>query len=403
MKRASSLVDEEEFTPDAEKTAMKAQIDVINVMAYHQLVTVFGDIPFSQALDPDNVAPEYDNQAAVYSSLMSNLNTAIGELETAVNAGTAGFPASADVFYSGDMEAWLMFANSLKMRMAIQVAETGGEVDFDPQTAIEEASPGAFQSNADNLALSFTNTPPNQNPVWEDVINTGRNDFVAANTLIDMMNNLDDPRRKVQFTQVDGAYVGGPYGASNDYIDYSHVKGPLIEPDFEGILIEYAEVEFIRAEANARGWLTGTPTQAATHYNNAVEADMQYWSNASSDEDISQQEIDDYLDPVNGPAAYPTTGTQREQIEAIAQQKWLGQYMNDKLQAWTDWRRLDHPTWNFADNPGADTEDDIPTRFTYPVDEQNLNQGNWETAASNIGGDEQTTLLFWDVGYASSR
>jgi hypothetical protein len=64
---------------------------------------------------------------------------------------------------------------------------------------------------------------------------------------------------------------------------------------------------------------------------------------------------------------------------------------------------LDHPTWYFADNPGASSEDDIPTRFTYPVDEQNLNQSNWSEAASAIGGDEQTTLLFWDVGYASSR
>ncbi|MEL7832727.1 SusD/RagB family nutrient-binding outer membrane lipoprotein [Fodinibius sp. Rm-B-1B1-1] len=414
LKRASSLVEEEEFTPAEEKAAMQAQIEVINVMAYHQLVTIFGDIPYSDALDADNVSPAYDNQAEIYSNLMSRLNSAISGLETAVNAGTPGFGSSADVFYAGSMEAWLMFANSLKMRMAIQVAETPGAVNFDPQTAIEEASPAAFQSNDDNLALEFTNTPPNRNPVWEDVINTGRNDFVAANTLIDMMNDLEDPRRQIQFTQVDTntvegdpaemAYVGGIYGESNDYIDYSHVKGPLIESDFEGILLEYAEVEFIRAEANVRGWLTGTAAAAQDHYENAVTADMQYWSDASSDEEITQSEIDDYLDPLSGPAAYPATGTEREQIEAIAQQKWLGQYMNDNLQAWTDWRRLDHPTWFVADeNPNADEEDDIPTRFTYPVDEQNLNQSNWSDAASAIGGDEQTTLLFWDVEYASSR
>ncbi|WP_441001205.1 SusD/RagB family nutrient-binding outer membrane lipoprotein [Fodinibius sp. SL11] len=414
LKRSSDLVADDisnkveppQTIPDAVKQNMQAQIEIVNVMAYHQLVTTFGDIPYSEALDSDNVSPAYDSQAAIYSDLMSRLNTAISNIDP--NA--SGFNASEDLFYSGNVEAWLKFAKSLKMRMAIQVAEAGSAVNFDPQTAIEDASPGAFESNADNLALKFTNTPPNRNPVWEDVINTGRNDFVAANTLIDMMNNLNDPRRRVQFTQVDTntvegdpaemAYVGGLYGDSNDYIGNSHVKGPLIEPDFEGMLLEYAEVEFIRAEANARGWLTGTAVQAAQHYNNAVTADMEYWSNASSEENISSQEINDYL---ANDAPYPVAGTQRGQIEAIAQQKWLGQYMNDNLQAWTDWRRLDHPTWYFANNPGADTEDDIPSRFTYPVDEQNLNQSNYDEAASAIGGDLKTTNLFWDIQEASSR
>jgi len=391
---------------------MKAQAEVINVMAYHQLVTIFGNIPYSEALDPDNVSPAYDDQAEIYSNLMSRLNTAIGNLETAVANDTPGFSDAADVFYAGNMEAWLMFANSLKMRMAIQVAETPGAVDFDPQTAIEDASPAAFQSNADNLALTFTNTPPNRNPVWEDVINTGRNDFVAANTIIDMMNNLEDPRRQIQFTKIDttgdttpDAYVGGLYGESNDYIDYSHVRGPLLQPDFEGMLLEYAEVEFIRAEAAVYGW--NVSGSALEHYNNGVEADMQYWDNAASDSSITQSEIDAYLQqaPTQGPAAFPVAGSERDQIEAIAQQKWLGQYMNDNLQAWTDWRRLDHPTWYFADNPGADTEDDIPVRFIYPVDEQNLNSSNWSDAESALGGDgdETSTLLFWDIDYASSR
>ena len=396
LNESSTIISNSTTLSSSEKSVMQAQIDVVQVMAWHQLVSVFGNIPFNEALDPTNAAPAYDSQTDVYASIMDSLDTAIGNL----GAGSTGFAADTDVFYSGNVGAWLKFANSLKMRLAIQLAEVQPGV---AQTAIEEASPNAFQSNADNLALGFTSTPPHTNPVWEDVINTGRNDFVASNTLIDMMNNLDDPRRKIHFTQVNGQYIGGPYGASNDYIDYSHIKGPLIRPSFEGIQIEYAEIEFIRAEANVRGWLTGTAAAAQNHYENAVAADMNYWSNASTEEEITQQEIDNYLDPVNGPAAYPATGTDREQIEAIAQQKWLGQYMNHNLQAWTDWRRLDHPTWYFASNPGASSEDEIPNRFIYPVDEQNLNQSNWEAAANAIGGDEKTTHLFWDVADASSR
>ncbi|MDZ7659542.1 SusD/RagB family nutrient-binding outer membrane lipoprotein [Fodinibius sp.] len=408
LKESSALVAENELIPDAQKTVMQAQIEVMQVMAYHQLVTVFGDIPYTEALDADNPSPAYDDDATIYSDLMSRLNAAISDL----NSGSSGFSAAADVYYDGNVGAWVKFANSLKMRMAIQLSDANAGA---AQTAIEAASPNAFQSTGEQLALQFQSAQPHTNPVWEDVISTGRNDFVAANTLIEMMNNNDDPRRWIHFTTVDTTsdgtdnprFQGGLYGASNGYVDFSHIQGPLIQPSFEGILLGYDEVEFIRAEAAARGWnVSGT---AQSHYNEAITADMNYWSEAAqsggiweqeptaAQKEIDQGEITTYL--TNNP--YPVAGSLPDQLKAIAEQKWVGLYMQG-LQAWTDWRRLDHPTWNFAENPGADTEDDIPTRFIYPVDEQNLNESNWEAAASAIGGDETSTLLFWDADYASS-
>ena len=294
--------------------------------------------------------------------------------------------------------------------MAMTVQSAGGAVDFDPQSAFEAAEPNAFTSSDHNLTINFTSSPPHTNPIWEGLIQSGRNDFVPANTLIDAMNNLDDPRRSIYFTQIDttgddnpDAYVGGLYGAGNNYSNYSHIKGPLLKNDFEGMLFEYSEVEFLRSEALVRGWnVSGTGT-AEDHYQNAIEADMQYWSNASTEEEITQSEIDSYYQqlPTAGPAAYPATGTTTEQLEAIATQKWLAFYMQGQ-QAWIEWRRFDHPTLNVENNSGAATEDDIPVRFIYPVDEQNLNEANWEAASSAIGGDETSTLLFWDSGYASS-
>lgn len=404
LKESSNLVAEDELIPGSQKTVMQAQIEVMQVMAYHQLVSVFGDIPYSEALDAENPSPAYDDDATIYSDLMSRLNTAISDL----NSGGSGFSATADVLYGGNVGAWVKFANSLKMRMAIQLS------DVDPgaaQTAIEAASPNAFQSLGEQLTLQFQSAQPHTNPVWEDVISTGRNDFVASNTLINMMNSMDDPRRPVLFTQVEGDYVGGTYGVSNDYVGYSHIQGPLIQPSFEGVLLSYEEVEFIRAEAAARGWnVSGTAEQ---HYMDAIAADMNYWSEAAqsggiweegqeptaAEKEIDSGEIATYV--ANNP--YPTAGSLQDQLKAIAEQKWVAQYMNSNLQAWNDWRRLDHPTWFVAaDNPNADVEDDIPVRFIYPVDEQNLNQSNWEAAASAIGGDETSTHLFWDTGDASS-
>jgi hypothetical protein len=79
-----------------------------------------------------------------------------------------------------------------------------------------------YSSNADNATLQYTSAPPNTNPVWVDLVQSGRSDFVIANTLIDFMN-FSDPRRAAYFDQNLGAgiYEGGPYGENNSFILHS--------------------------------------------------------------------------------------------------------------------------------------------------------------------------------------
>lgn len=391
LNRAAQLIDENELINETQKQNQLATIEVVNVLTYYHLVTLFGDIPYSEALDPENTQPAYDDQETIYADLMSRLNTAISNLDPSA----AAF-GDADIYYGGDVDAWIKFANSLKMRLAITIADVN---PGDAQSAIEEASPNAFTSNADNATIDFTSAPPHTNPVWERLVQSGRNDYVPANTLISMMNNLNDPRRDIHFTQIGGEYEGGIYGESNDYSNFSHIVGPVIEQDFEGVLLEYSEVEFIRAEAKARGWLQGTAGTAEEHYNNAIAADMNYWSNAAGGDAIGDGAITSYQTQTE--VVYPSAGSLEEQLNAIAEQKWLALYMQG-YQGYTEWRRLDHPTLNGISSVGI-TEDDIPVRWIYPVDEQNLNESNWESASSNIGGDEKSTLLFWDTGYASSN
>ena len=78
--------------------------------------------------------------------------------------------------------------------------------------------------------------------------------------------------------------------------------------------------------------------------------------------------------------------------DKIGTQAWIA-YYNRGLIAWTTWRRLDAPVLN---PPPGMTNADIPTRYTYPINEQTLNGANYTTAASAVGGDKITTKLFWD-------
>ena len=65
---------------------------------------------------------------------------------------------------------------------------------------------------------------------------------------------------------------------------------------------------------------------------------------------------------------------------------------NRGYEAWTAWRTYDFPGFNLP----AVSEDPVPTRYTYPINEQNLNKVNYTAVAAAIGGDNQTTKLFWD-------
>lgn len=374
LDEAAILIEADPLITASVKQNQLACIEVMTVLGYSSLVNIFGDIPYTEALDFENPSPAYDDDQAIYTDLLSRLNAAISSF----NAGAGGF-GSADLIYGGDIASWIKYANSLKLRLGITIADVSNAA---AQTAIEAAAPNAFTSNADNAMIQYQDAPPNTNPIWVDLVQSGREDFVAAETIIDAMNAVDDPRRAVYFTfGPDGTtYVGGDYGASNTYSEYSHAGAEIVDPTLPGVFMDYAEVEFILAEAAERGYSVGGT--AASHYDAGITASMEYWGVADAD-------ITSYL--AQADVAYATAaGTFRQKIGT---QKWIALYLRG-LQAWTEWRRLDHPILN---PPPTMTYDDIPLRFIYPVTEQNLNEAQWQTASSNIGGDEISTHIFWDM------
>ena len=92
------------------------------------------------------------------------------------------------------------------------------------------------------------------------------------------MNDLTDPRSDKFFdptSLINGAYQGGPYGVSTPFNDNSHISQTLYAADFRGVLMDYAEMSFILAEAARRGFSVGGT--AAQHYENGITASMSEW------------------------------------------------------------------------------------------------------------------------------
>ena len=346
--------------------------DIQQVYIYWILVNTFGNIPFTTALDAAILFPTYDDAATIYNTLLTRLDADIAALDPA--AGT--FHEGADLIYNGDIDKWKKFANSLKLVMGMVLA------DVDPAKAksiVESAATGAFTSNSDNAVFNFLTSPPNTNPVWVNLIQSGRNDFIPASTLINLLESLADPRLPLYFTKdPTGGYSGGIPGSGNNFSSFSHVTDAQTEPDAPFVLLDYAQVAFNVAEAIERGM--NVRSTAEEYYNQAITASIMSWGGTLSDAET-------YLAQTN--VKYSTASGDYK--EKIARQEYIALY-NRGFDAWTVIRRLDYPHMAVPINALSD----FPVRFTYPILEQNINSSNYDAASSAIGGDRVTTKLFWD-------
>ena len=363
---------------DNDKASHSAQITVLEVFAYQQLVDIFGDIPYTQALDPVKYpSPAYDKAADIYADIIQRLDVAISDIEKG-----NGFRASVDLIYAGDLAKWKKFANSLKFKVAMRLSDVNASVS--KAKAEEAITAGLLASRADNVNFKYLSAPPNTNPLWAALVQSKRSDYVPADTLVSILNDLNDPRRPFYFTSnlAGGVYKGGVYGANNSsYSSFTHVGEKLKDPTFEGTIMDYTEIQFLLAEAAERGYAGAQA--AATHYNAAITESILYWGG-------TQQQAQTYLaqDDVDYAKA---PGTWKEKI---GKQFWIGMY-NRGFEGWCVYRKYDFA--QFA--PSARDKKNVPTRYTYPISEQLLNNANRLKAATSLGGqgDDKYTKIFWDV------
>jgi hypothetical protein len=362
-------------TDVADATTQKNDIaitDIMEVYTWYYLVTTFGNIPYTEALNINNTFPKYDDQTAIYTDLLKRLDADIANLNTSGSS-----LGGADIVYGGNVSKWKKFANSLKLKMGMTIA------DVDPakaKTTVESAvQSGVFTSSADNASFQYLSASPNTNPVWVDLVQSGRKDFVAASTIVNTMKGLTDPRLSSYFTtDAAGGYSGGAPGASSSYSTFSKPSVALTAPDYPALLLSYDEVEFFLAEAVERGFNVGLT--AAEHYNKAVTASILYWGGTTA-------QANAYLAQPN--VAYATAAGNYKQKIGI--QKWIALY-NRGWDEWIEVRRLDYPVLVAP----STAKSAFPARLTYPVNEQNVNTTNYSAASTAIGGDKVTTKLFWD-------
>ncbi len=354
---------------------------ILQTWAFHSMTDIWGDIPYSDAIKGKEniITPAYDTQESIYDRLIAVLDEVISQINTSPQISLKG-----DLIFNGDMDMWKAFANSLRLRIAMRLSEAN---DSKANDLIDDADFTAAFSNSSHYAqFDHLATEAEGNPLYIDNYVIGGGDYYAvANTLMDAMIALNDPRVAVYAnpTISGGTYVGLTYGldeavSDQDVSMVNNFYGGQIAPS---IIMTAAEILFIKAEAAQRGYISGGAASAEQYYEDAIRASMEY-------NEIPTVDIDAYL-------AQP--GVQYDAVnwrESIGTQKWIALYMQG-IQAWSEWRRLDYPV--LSPGPAAVIAS-IPTRRAYTSDEYSTNRANVEAAVMRLasGEDKFTEKVWWD-------
>jgi len=348
-----------------------------------QVVTdLWGDIAYSQALrgrDPDApLTVEFDTQEEVYNQLLAEVTEAAAMIDPSAVRIERG-----DLIYGGagkqiQMERWRKFANSLRMRMAMRLSEVAparAQSEF-----VNAYQAGGFESNDDAAVLQYLDNGVNRHPIH--VYELSRDDHSVSGTLIDTLKHLNDPRLPVyalpnKFGEYWGAPNGDMYDPELDSI--SRIGDFYSSADSKGVLMSYAELLFLQAEAAERGWIAADP---AALYEAGIRAAMEF-------NKIDAAAIDAYLaQPV---ITYQGGMAGRRQI---ALQKWIALFGNGP-EAYAEWRRTGWP--ELTPGPDAKNDGQIPRRLFYPASELGLNRAAVEAAKARQGGATLKSPVWWDV------
>jgi hypothetical protein len=372
---------------------------------YSLLTDTYGDVPFTES----NMAregilePKFDRQRDIYIGILQFLeeaNTLLKENDAIV--------ASSDPVYNGNINGWRKFGNSLALRLLLRISGKAevSTVAADKIRMIVDnpADYPIMTNNSESAILEWTGVAPYTSPF----ITVREQDFRGvsiASFFIDNLVNWNDPRIDLSYgsgsptltnrwgiAPAQGAFAGVPSGYSpgnnppkkSYFYSMTHNggTGPTLQTEpLAGMIMNYAELQFILAELALKGIITG---DAESFYNNGVLSSISLWLPNWS------VPVTTYLQ--NADMQWSTAVSFDDKMERIHLQKYYALFLND-LQQWFEYRRTGHPVLPQGD--GLRNNGVMPARMSYPVYVQSTNPTNYQIALENQGPDDISTQVWW--------
>lgn len=372
---------------------------------FHRVTDLWGDVPYSEAwklldeYNEQNIKPAYDSQEDIYADLLSVLGDAVAKLDPALPFYTD------DMLFDGDIDKWIKFANSFRLRLAVR---SGNEMVI--QEILSGETETTLISGPDESALfQYIEDQSWWSPYYEIHINsmnptspdqTGTSSPKISELMKKQLADSEDPRleiyaQPIEFDNI--TYTGVPnlmdakkkenqamgMGVyTTSYIGTYFTKNPTLHNP----LLSHSEVCFLRAEAALRGW---SSESAQEWYEAGVTSAMGYFG-------IADTTAEQFL---------AADGAFDNSIEQIITQKWISLFLNG-WESFAEYRRTGYPQlmkWDLELDgikiKRADwievAREYVPGRLPYPDDEEDLNKTNYEAAVNAQGGDDYYQQVWW--------
>ena len=399
-----------------------ALAQILKISAWHKATDMFGPIPYKEA-GKGLITVPYDSQEEVYKAMFKELSDAIEVLTKYADNGNSKLLPNADAVYAGDVHKWVVYANSLMLRLAMRVYYADAALSKKYALQAVNHSYGVIKTKDDEAKMERGASLEFKNNL--DVLINQYNECRMGSSMLAYLGGYQDPRLPKYFNTSTvsqavtvgtyGKYSGVPTGhdvSSNDAFRDS--SRPAITSTTPTYWMRASEVYFLLAEAALHGFAVGGTAESL--YEKGIE--MSFEENG-----IASSEVADYMSSGLKPSAYSfhltnpgvnvdvpavteaTTawsGTDEEKLEKIMIQKWIALYPNGQ-EAWSEYRRTGYPklhsvVTNYS-NGEVDSEVGI-RRMRFPTNKSTSAEdiANLESARKLLRGglDKAGTRLWWD-------
>ncbi len=361
---------------------------IFKSVVFKHLTDLFGDIPYSDALNVETLTPVYDKQEDIYAGLFADVKAARDMIDVEADGPTG------DVIYDGDMNNWVKFANSFLLQMALQLSDVSSS-KINPEAEFASAlahSGGVIESLEEEAWYTFDTQNGFNNP-WNWMRPA---DYGVAQELISSLKGTGDNRvtsnttldLRVLVMQQDTSQAGLPYG----YLDYgSDVKADvatvLLDPGTPLPMLTAAYTFLNRAEGAARGWSSENVTEMLSNGILASYGSMRELYDPADELGLG--------DGATYALARVADASSVGALQVIGEEKWVALYPLG-YSAWAEWRRTGIPDLKPA--PDAINSGQIPRRYNYPNDEVTLNSTNYKAGVEALSPatDNNTSRMWWD-------
>jgi hypothetical protein len=402
------------LTDDRTYDAYKGFALFLKAYQLYYITCFYGDIPYSEAIQGETLTltPRYDTQRDVMAQILDDLDLAYEHFSRATT------PLSGDFVFDGNLENWRKVVSAFELNVLITLSKKeASEAGLRIRERFAEivASRPLFTSNADNLALTFSD----QGGMYY-ALNEARGNLHGfmwlSDGFVSMLKRYGDCRlfsfaKPAQALLDEGMAPDSfdAYAGIDHTIPFNEVQTLADEKRCSNLndryirlrtgeplaKLGYAQMNFVLAEGVLRGWISGS---ASDYYKKGIEAGMTFTMQYTpSQYDNGRPITADYIREHLEKPALQLTGAFEADLEKIIEQKYIASFIQYQRDTYLDYRRTGYPRLSI--NPSTSLNlmpDRIQVRLKYPTAELSYNRANLEEAVQRqFDGFDDENRLMW--------